>query len=267
MKMAVPRSPKFRRLERLTGCKKVELIGTLELLWLFTMEHAPAGDVGKWPDADIEFECGWDGEPGALIAALIDAGWLDRCLDHGLIVHDWSDHLPEFLRLRVHRGSLVIAILNPPPPENAVPEGENVRRAYDSRTTDVGREESLGKGSQESLGEREQVASLPPLSLISEGKGNKPESFGPEQMADIHAWAGKKKFKNATLNEALEIFRDWEPLKSQRRTQKQWVSAFKKICRDSVSEGKIGRAEGNDLKPKGPAYVEFRGYDEQGNRR
>ena len=145
MKMPAQRSPKFRDLKRLTGRRKVELVGTLELLWLFTMEHAPSGDIGKWPDADIELECDWDGEPGFLITALVESGWLDRCLTHRLLVHDWSDHLPEFLRLKVSRGGLEIVKLNPPLPTSIVPAGENVRRQYDDSTTLVERE---GKGSQ-----------------------------------------------------------------------------------------------------------------------
>ena len=145
MKMPAQRSPKFRDLKRLTGRRKVELVGTLELLWLFTMEHAPSGDIGKWPDADIELECDWDGEPGFLITALVESGWLDRCLTHRLLVHDWSDHLPEFLRLKVSRGGLKIVELNPPLPTSIVPAGENVRRQYDDSTTLVERE---GKGSQ-----------------------------------------------------------------------------------------------------------------------
>ena len=116
--------------------------------------------------------------------------------------------------------------------------------------------------------EKESVASLPsPASPISEGKGNKPENFSPDQMAAIRVWASGKGFPNSTLNEAMERFREWEPLKNSRRTQKQWISSFQHICREAVEDGKIGKPKGEDLKPKGPAYVEFRGYDEQGNRR
>ena len=57
MKMGTTRSPKFRRLSRMTGMSVRETVGTLELLWLFTMEQAPAGDIGKWPDDEIEEAC------------------------------------------------------------------------------------------------------------------------------------------------------------------------------------------------------------------
>lgn len=89
-----------------------ETAGTLELLWCFTMEHAPSGDIGKWPDQDIEEACDWHGEPGALVKALVSCGWLDACDEHRLLVHDWADHIPEFLRLRIKRGGLVLARLS-----------------------------------------------------------------------------------------------------------------------------------------------------------
>lgn len=120
---------------KLSGLSRLEAVGTLELLWLFTMEHAPSGDVGKWPDEDIELECEWSGAPGALVDALIQSGWVDRCAVHRLVIHDWGDHLPEFLRLRVRRGNL--EIYSPTPPN--IPEGENdqSRLVNDQPETDV----------------------------------------------------------------------------------------------------------------------------------
>lgn len=112
MKLATTRSPKFRRLMNLTGLSRIEAAGTLELLWLWTMEQAPSGDVGRWEDMDIEAELDWAGEPGALVQALVTAGWLDRCPTHRLLIHDWSDHLPDFLQKRVVRGSLKVASLD-----------------------------------------------------------------------------------------------------------------------------------------------------------
>lgn len=108
MKLGTPRSPKFRRLMKASGLGTRELAGTLELMWLFAMEHAPAGDIGKWSDDEIEEACEWDGEPGLLVASLVGSGWLDACPCHRLTVHDWSDHVPEFIKLRVKRGSLTL---------------------------------------------------------------------------------------------------------------------------------------------------------------
>jgi hypothetical protein len=76
----------------------------------------------------------------------------------------------------------------------------------------------------------------------SSTKSRKPETFDVEQMSRVRKWATEKGYSNPTLNEALEIFRTWEPLKHPTRTSRQWVSAFMKICRESVDEGKIGKS-------------------------
>lgn len=103
MKMAAQRSPKIARLQQLSGMSYRETIATVELLWLFTMEQTPQGDLGKWTDADIETACDWNDEPGFLVACLIEAVLLDPCTAHRLVVHDWADHAPEFLQKREGR--------------------------------------------------------------------------------------------------------------------------------------------------------------------
>lgn len=110
MKMGAHRSPKVAQLERALGCGRSRTVGTLELFWLFTMEQAPAGDVGKWSDDDIEAACDWDGDPGALIAALVESRWVDECERFRLVVHDWPEHAPEFLKKRAKRNHLEFAV-------------------------------------------------------------------------------------------------------------------------------------------------------------
>ena len=146
MKMTTTRSPKFRRLMNLTGLNRAGAAGSLELLWLFVMEQSPSGDVGKWSDDDIESELAWEGESGVLIGALVDAGWLDRCEKHRLVIHDWADHLPEFIKKRVDRGTLTLV---PPPADNGrqrpppADNGRNVPIREGKTREDKGRE---GKG-------------------------------------------------------------------------------------------------------------------------
>jgi hypothetical protein len=90
-------------------------------------------------------------------------------------------------------------------------------------------------------------------------KGPKPNNFHGDQLAAIHRWARGKKYPLRTLNEALELFREWEPLKQKDRSPAQWGSAFKRICRESVEDGRIGKTE--DGKPKAPAYDFWKGHD------
>jgi len=92
----------------LLECELATAVGLLELLWHFTADFAPQGDIGRFTDQRIEAACGWNGESenerakrlhlprwnrqGVLIQALVGAGWLDRSDEHRLVVHDWHIH-------------------------------------------------------------------------------------------------------------------------------------------------------------------------------
>ena len=76
-------------------------VSTLERLWHQTAIGAKQGDIGKFDDELIAEECGWLGDASTLISLLVDCGYLDRCLDHRLIVHDWSQHAPKHVKASV----------------------------------------------------------------------------------------------------------------------------------------------------------------------
>lgn len=107
MKLGASRSPKLAGLARDLGISKREAIGLLELLWEWTWEQAPLGDVGRWADADIAEAVG---EPparaDALIAALVKRRWLDYDSEHRLVVHGYAEHLMPFMRKRLKRQGL-----------------------------------------------------------------------------------------------------------------------------------------------------------------
>ena len=96
----------------------------------------------------------------------------------------------------------------------------------------------------------------PPAKLIP-----KPESFPPDSMDRLRAWGLSKGFGPRVLNAGLERFREWDPLKRPRRKLSQWESAFMRITREGVEDGKI--AKDQDQKPKGQAYEEWRGHQHE----
>ena len=100
---AVPDHPKFACLKAALRMPKGATAGWLEMTWHFAGRFTPHGNIGKYTDAQIESWVEWDGEPGALIAALIDTGWLDRSAEHRLIVHDWHVHADNATKLSVKR--------------------------------------------------------------------------------------------------------------------------------------------------------------------
>lgn len=76
-------------------------IGSLELLWAFVGKKSPQGNVGKWPDGAIARACYWEGKPELFVRALVDAGFLDVDQQHRLVVHDWQEHAPRWVKAKL----------------------------------------------------------------------------------------------------------------------------------------------------------------------
>ena len=111
MKHQTPESMKFRKLQRRLGATRRTTVGTLELLWIATQKNAPRGDIGRFSDEEIAIECEWEGDPALLVNSLVDCGWLDRCDDSRLVVHDWPEHAPSWVKRQLarHKKSFVTA--------------------------------------------------------------------------------------------------------------------------------------------------------------
>lgn len=100
---AVIEHPKFARLKRILGLNKGPALGYLETLWHFAGRFTPCGDLGKYSDEEIEAWIEWDGAPGALVAAFVASGWVDKHPEHRLVVHDWHNHADDATKLAVKR--------------------------------------------------------------------------------------------------------------------------------------------------------------------
>lgn len=106
MKRETLRHPKSYDLAARLGVTRPAALGILQLLWDYTGEVAPRGDLGKWTDPVIAQACDWTGNPAAFVAALVDAHWLDESEDHRLIVHDWAHHCEEWVVKKLDRMGL-----------------------------------------------------------------------------------------------------------------------------------------------------------------
>lgn len=116
MKRGTPRHPKVYDLVQALGLpvrSRVIVIGYLELLWHFTSEFAPQGDIGKYSDSRIEGAMDWNGTRGKLVEALTNTGWCDKSSEHRLLVHDWHDHADDSVKKRLTRAGLEFLTLTP----------------------------------------------------------------------------------------------------------------------------------------------------------
>lgn len=87
----LPRHRKYKKLKRLLGGQSP--METLVVFWGTVAEQEPSGMLDGWECSDIEDAAGWDGEPGALFAALLESGFLDQ-IENGYYPHDWVVHQP-----------------------------------------------------------------------------------------------------------------------------------------------------------------------------
>lgn len=78
-------------------------IGILESLWHAACVSAKRGNIGCLPNEVIAEMCGWLGDADELIELLVECRWLDRSDEHRLLIHDWQDHAPNFVRGVVKR--------------------------------------------------------------------------------------------------------------------------------------------------------------------
>lgn len=80
-----------------------QVIGHLELLWAFTAQKTPHGNIGKWPDGTIARAAQWTGDASAFVTALHEAGFIDACPKHRFIIHDWQEHSPRWVKSKLSR--------------------------------------------------------------------------------------------------------------------------------------------------------------------
>jgi hypothetical protein len=148
MKRGTPNHPKTRALAAALDLPVFAAAGVLECLWHFAAQYARRGDVGRYPDTAIESAIDWRGEPGALVAALVGTGFLDRCSCHRLRVHDWPEHADravgktEEVKRRgwlecYSEPDLAACPLQTPDPPAEEHSAEGLRAACDTRADDM----------------------------------------------------------------------------------------------------------------------------------
>jgi hypothetical protein len=109
-------------------------VGILELIWHFTAQFAPAGDIGRWTDVQIAEAVYWQGEATVLVEALVSAGWLDSHREHRLVVHDWWEHSEDSLHKRLARSVERFATGEVPKlSQFSRVEQERIREAYQAQ--------------------------------------------------------------------------------------------------------------------------------------
>ena len=90
---------KTKKVARLLGVPKVQVIGHMLCLWWWCQEYAQDGDLSGFDAADIADAAEWEGEPETFVNALLNcgakggAGFLHNDPDSGaLLINDWYQY-------------------------------------------------------------------------------------------------------------------------------------------------------------------------------
>ncbi len=101
------RDPKWKRLGQMLGIPRAHAAGLVACLYSWAAGNAPDGNVSDLSDDEIEEECLWEGDSGALVAALKkpQIGVLEKTRA-GLVIHRFMERAENHkaaLRMRRYR--------------------------------------------------------------------------------------------------------------------------------------------------------------------
>lgn len=106
MKLAGLGHPKTKDLALRLDITLPHAVGLLEFLWAFVAQQTPQGNIGRWRNEVIAKESQWSGDADEFVTALIESGFLDPCPTHRLLIHDWDEHCPNWVRAKLKKKEL-----------------------------------------------------------------------------------------------------------------------------------------------------------------
>jgi len=98
VKPSTTQSIKFAKLKRRLKLCHWQAVGVLESIWLFTQLNSPGGNIGKLSNEDIAAGIEWDGDADEFVEAMIAIRFFDVCPVNRLIIHDWEEHCPTWVK-------------------------------------------------------------------------------------------------------------------------------------------------------------------------
>lgn len=172
MKAGTTESMKFMVLKSRLKLPKYVVVGLLESLWSLTARSAPRGDVGKFSNIEIAAWLEWDKDPDELIEAFIESKFLDFDDEHRLIVHDWHEHAPSYIKGNIQKsGGFIVKNSVPKDAPNDIPKDSPKDMPRDTPT-----KSSLVKSSQANKNNSRKALTFSTwMKLIPEGEDAIPE--------------------------------------------------------------------------------------------
>lgn len=103
----------LQKLAERLSCDMPTAIGYLELLWNYTADMAPQGNIGQCTDSAIARYCEYLGDPEDFIEALVQHNWLARDDTHRLLTTNWPKIARPWVKSKLKRMGLKFAEQEP----------------------------------------------------------------------------------------------------------------------------------------------------------
>ncbi len=78
----------------------VHMLGLIISFWLWALDNAPSGSLQGINDRMIARAAQWSGDPDKFVAAMANAGLLDKEDDGSLSIHDWYEYAGKLIEQR-----------------------------------------------------------------------------------------------------------------------------------------------------------------------
>ena len=112
----------MKALARELGISRHEAAGIMNDVWEWAGEYVTDGAVGRHTNGGIADGIEYQGDPDALIKALIATGWINECEKHRLQLHNWPTGCEQWVKKRIQRGGNLFTDEDTDEPMRAKPQ-------------------------------------------------------------------------------------------------------------------------------------------------
>lgn len=227
MKKGTQDHAKFNTLKAILKVPRYVVSGLLEELWSFAATSAISGDVGRYSNFQIAANMEWDGDPDELINALVESGWLDQDDESRLVVHDWFEHCPDWVKKRISRAE---ARLVKNKPSNRQPETSDSDGQRHPTADNGGQREKTSDNGALTQSSQVKSSQAKPNSAQPDGSGHSPDPKIPNVEKLDELIDAFEKLPSA-IGHQIRNHRSKEIIKGWSRVQKdpEWREAFEDI--------------------------------------
>lgn len=264
-------NPKTKRAARLLGVSRPAVVGHLQFLWWWALDHAFDGDVSSFDAMDLADAAEWEGDPDEFVEALVDCGPGDKAgflirRDSRLELNDWheftaalrsgreaslkANHTRHHVNKGVSEPSCHLCSSSDRSPTGVRPEDDGSPDAVRSDSTDRTEPTEPDQTEPEPTPGAPAGPAAPPKARPARGT-RLPDDWRPDQEPELVAALGGQ----AAAAREWAKFRDyWTAQPGQRGRKVDWQATWRNWLRKAAEHTGGNRTR---AAPTGPPASEF----------